>query len=396
MGMRTSRPGRPGANHGLSKGWLIAINAVQMVVIVAIGIMWRFDVAKMSIGVAPRAQEHLNCPPVATLPLHAGAAATSTVAEEQVNAPAPAKEQEKVCRGVAITFLLHSPKWFQRRYNVMTQNILVNIPSDWCVQIFHTGAGQSKNGIDINRGLQRMIQSKRITMTLIPGEVFNQKRRKIQLMTDPWVWENVLSERVLVFGGNQVICGNAVHPIEDVEYARFDYIGTSWHDRRGVGGDGGISLRSRTAMLAALQFRKDDGTSHNGKEREDVFFVRTLQDMQKEGKMVAFPGENGERVPRIANRGDTHKFGGVKYFLDNFNSTVKAKNTETIGPPTVASGTLPSLPYDVRDAFLTVCPELKMIFPSLHEPACFGAHPNAEGCKKSICALREIPRKGGC
>ena len=45
---------------------------------------------------------------------------------------------------------------------------------------------------------------------------------------------------------------------------------------------------------------------------------------------------------------------------------------------------------------MTICPEIKMIFPSLHDPSCFGAKPNGEKCKKSICALRDPPRKGGC
>lgn len=37
--------------------------------------------------------------------------------------------------GVAATMMLHSPKWFQRRYTVMVFNILNNLPPNWVVQV---------------------------------------------------------------------------------------------------------------------------------------------------------------------------------------------------------------------------------------------------------------------
>ncbi len=48
--------------------------------------------------------------------------------------------------GVAATLLLHAPTWFQRRYTMMIQNTISNIPDDWVVQIFYTAQGQSKKG----------------------------------------------------------------------------------------------------------------------------------------------------------------------------------------------------------------------------------------------------------
>lgn len=58
--------------------------------------------------------------------------------------------------GVAVTLMLHSPAWYQRRYTMMIQNILNNLPSDkWKIQIFYTGKGQSKAGLDMNPAIQR-------------------------------------------------------------------------------------------------------------------------------------------------------------------------------------------------------------------------------------------------
>jgi hypothetical protein len=54
----------------------------------------------------------------------------------------------------------------------------------------------------------------------------------------------------------------------------------------------------------------------------------------------------------------------------------------------VASGTLPDISHEERDRFLSVCPELKILYPSLHDPSCFGASPNSTVCAKTICALQ--------
>lgn len=54
--------------------------------------------------------------------------------------------EPKVYGGVAATLLLHAPAWFQRRYTMMIQNTVANIPDDWVVQIFYTAVGQSKKG----------------------------------------------------------------------------------------------------------------------------------------------------------------------------------------------------------------------------------------------------------
>ncbi|KAL3911189.1 MAG: hypothetical protein SGILL_007379, partial [Bacillariaceae sp.] len=83
----------------------------------------------------------------------------------------------------------------------------------------------------------------------------------------------------------------------------------------------------------------------------------------------------------VADRAATYKFGGV---------------TEPDSSPFVVSGTQAHLNWTSRDALLGVCPELKVIFPSLHEPSCFGAHPDGEKCKATICALKDKLPGPGC
>lgn len=75
-----------------------------------------------------------------------------TLVESSVTIPSQEKlnsspaSKPKVYGGVAATLLLHAPAWFQRRYTMMIQNTVANIPDDWVVQIFYTAVGQSKKG----------------------------------------------------------------------------------------------------------------------------------------------------------------------------------------------------------------------------------------------------------
>ena len=143
----------------------------------------------------------------------------------------------KTYRVAAVFLNLHQPTWFQRRYSMMIQNVDSNIPVDWVIQIFWTAEGQSKAGIDINwGGLHRLVESGRMVLTTIPKDVFAQKRKKFELMVEPWIWENMLSDTVFLFGGTSVICSNS--PYRITNFTQWDYIGSPWSFKKGVGGDG--------------------------------------------------------------------------------------------------------------------------------------------------------------
>ena len=88
---------------------------------------------------------------------------------------------------------------------------------------------------------------------------------------------------------------------------------------------------------------------------------------------------------------------GVQLNIADINSTLQfASSGKQVNKGSFAAFmTLAELDYEHREDFLSYCLELKVIFPSLHDPNCFGAHPKPELCKKSICALQE-PLVGGC
>jgi hypothetical protein len=60
-------------------------------------------------------------------------------------------------------------------------------------------------------------------------------------------------------------------------------------------------------------------------------------------------------------------------------------DVSVIGHPLGAMNTLAHLNDTTRQYYLDYCPELKMIFPSLHNPSCFGAEPDPLGCFQSLC-----------
>jgi len=181
----------------------------------------------------------------------------------------------------------------------------------------------------------------------------------------------MVADNVLVFAGNGAICSNSKMSLLDGSAMKnlfndVDYLGAPTSVLRGIGGQGDISYRNRTAMLDAIHYEP-----HDGESSEDQYFIRNLKKMNEKA---------GRDVYRIATKELTREFAGMDYF------------TERRGPPMVISGTLPKIDYDVRNLLLEVCPEIKVLFPSLHSPGCFGARPNANVCAEHICALN--PPKG--
>jgi hypothetical protein len=282
-------------------------------------------------------------------------------------------------QGVAATIMINAPKWFQRRYTTMVQNILDNTPSNWAVQIFYIPQGQSKFGLDINPGLTRLNSTvDRLIMTPIPEDIFKKLGMKVKKVywTSEFVWKSMVAENVLVFSGNGAICSNSRLSLLDDSamnmLQEFDYIGTPSRSRS-EGGDGSFSFRKRSAMLSAIRY-----APHDGNAAEDYYFIETLKNMNREGGTY-----------KVATKEETWLIGGIR------NSNEFKEND---GPPFIISGTLANLDDNVRNTVLEMCPEVKRLYPSLHNPACFGAHPDADKCAKSICALQDpsIRGKAGC
>ena len=290
-------------------------------------------------------------------------------------------------RGVAVTLALRAPKWFHRRYTTMLYNVLANTPKDWAVQVVVQPQWWKNEILHLHRGMRRLVESEpRIVITELPEKYWRMKPK--QVMIQQWFWEQVVAERALVFSGNGVMCS---HGIVDLDhFAGLDFVGVH-SARSGEGGDGSThSLRSRQAMLDAIDFANVP-EDHMPPSSESTFFVSNMKKMNKEGKGPY----------KLAPTNETIYFGGGPNLItiqdpENNRKRIIRSDIEQYGPSLVLSGTGAGLDYDVRDALLSICPEWRLIFPSLHDPNCFGASPNAEKCAASICALKPDRPKQGC
>jgi hypothetical protein len=282
--------------------------------------------------------------------------------------PAAGNQKTTDLDGVAATIMLRAPKWFHRRYTAMLHNVLANVPPTWGLQIFYNADWLHKDVLPLHPGLQDLFSSKnpRILWTPLPKSMTRQKPKEI--MKSNWLWESVIAENVLFFSGNGALCANSKQRIQD--FFDYDYVGAPWYQHEGNGGDGSThSFRHRSAMLQIL--KEAPPTTHNDSP-DHVYFIKEM--LKSAGNKY-----------KLADRNTTMAFAGV---LSESESESSA--------PLLLSGIQASLNWTTREALLGVCPELKMIFPSMHEPSCFGAHPNPEKCKASICALQDPPHGHGC
>ena len=154
----------------------------------------------------------------------------SWVQKEQLKINTPSFKQQKdpiqtPPEGVALLLMTDQPKWFQRRYSLLIQNLLANLPLTWSVQIFYPDSNQYRAGVELNPGFKRLIESHhpRLHLTMLPPKLVKARKRPIHLMLSSFIWEHTLAEKVLYLDGNHVLCANSPFSVED--FLQYDYIG---------------------------------------------------------------------------------------------------------------------------------------------------------------------------
>lgn len=279
------------------------------------------------------------------------------------------RRTQKMFEGVAVTTFLGSPKWFQNRYSMMVNQMLAVIPDNWVVQIFYKPNNKMAKEGTMYPGIQRQVARGRVILTEIPQQM--NKIKKNDLMLSPWLWDNMLAENVLLFGGTSVLCANS--PLELSEFVgKYTYIGTPWSALNGIGGSGALSLRNRTYIHSVLKDWENSGKNLKG-VKEDILLVRSLID-----KNINLP-------PKEV----TERFGAMEKLPSQHLANSKGLLGQTLNTqlaaPLGVTGTLGRYDDQSRQHFLDYCPEMKMFFPSLHNPNCFGADPNPIECLKYLC-----------
>lgn len=270
--------------------------------------------------------------------------------------------------GVFATVLFRAPRWMHLRYTTMIHNALTNLPnSQWRVQLFLNRPWVNAELLPWHPGLVRLFQDPRVIVTDLPEKLTKGKPKHV--LASRWFWETVAGEAVVLFSGNGAFCSNHYNTNWEHFVRNVDFCGTPGRDASTH------SYRNRQVMLEAVAYAEQHQITPTG--TEPAFILQVIEAMQKEGKQI-----------RMGTNDDMHLLGGVSN-LTNSDGTL-----ERI--PLLVSGTHAKMGWVERDSLLKHCPELKMVFPSMHEPACFGAHPKPDVCRESICALQDIIPRQGC
>lgn len=89
------------------------------------------------------------------------------------------------------------------------------------------------------------------------------------LLTSYEFWDSLPYEKVLIFQHDSLLLRKGMR-----DFLKWDYIGAPWGGNR-IGGNGGLSLRSRAAMMDIIK----SCSRHTG--NEDVYFSGNLQGTKK-------------------------------------------------------------------------------------------------------------------
>jgi hypothetical protein len=148
----------------------------------------------------------------------------------------------------------------------MINQIIISLPDDWLVQIYYIPSKMMSLEAVSYPGIQKHVKVGKIKLVEIP-EHMRKKLRKRNLLLSPYFWENIPSERVLLFGGNSVLCANSEYSIDD--FSGYDMV-----SGRGVAG---LSLRSKSAVLALINSRGGVGFASSTTGTEDHVFKKHLK-----------------------------------------------------------------------------------------------------------------------
>jgi hypothetical protein len=118
-------------------------------------------------------------------------------------------------------------------------------------------------------------------LQLIQLPVYDLKQGYNELLTSKAFWLQIPCENILIFQTDVVLLRTGIE-----EFLKYDYVGAPWYF--GGFGNGGLSFRKKSKMLAVLQ--KFPYTPQAG--NEDIYFVQSLQKMP------------GSILPTIQKAGD--------------------------------------------------------------------------------------------
>ncbi|KAK1826952.1 hypothetical protein QBC39DRAFT_421801 [Podospora conica] len=172
------------------------------------------------------------------------------------------------------------------------------VPPDWTFRFM--GSPTSVAHLNSSVAIRAHVATGKLQLTHIPANMTTNSQEEIsRFLTNLWLWESVLApaEHVLVFQTDSILCANSRRTLND--FLDYDYVGAPWAADARFGGNGGLSLRRRSAVVDVLRHQ----LRRNGSEPEDVWITDRLGHRPgaklADGRVSAvFSGEgvHGEKV----------------------------------------------------------------------------------------------------
>ena len=260
------------------------------------------------------------------------------------------------------------------------------------MQLFHKGGDAVARALAANAGLRRLVATGRVMLTQAPPELGRVTRG--ELYTSRWLWGAAAAERVLVFGHGGAFCANSPDTLGAVLDAGEAAAAAGGATSGAVLGtpDGALLYARRGVVLRALdrELARRDAAAAPGDappaEPEALRYLRKahnpmswlMHTLRKDAASLGVAPAPPALERRLAVAGNDW-------------TVERAQNVS--GLPLAITGTMAGLSGEARGALIERCPEIKMIFPSLADPNCFGAPStlNKEACYAGLCVTNPPP-----
>jgi hypothetical protein len=253
------------------------------------------------------------------------------------------------------------------------------VPPDWRFRFM--GSVESVEHINKSVAIREQVAAGKLDLTYIPSNMTTGSQEEISaFLTTLWLYEVVLqpAEMLLIFQTDSILCANSRQTLND--YLDYDWVGSPWNPNGRFGGNGGLSLRRVSAMIAIL--REQQRLPYA--EPEDVWLTDRLGHrpgarMANGTVSQAFSGEiNSGKETELDVSKDGSKTSADRH-SDDYNSAIEAVEAgeyvegiddwrkgfyEPMGYHTGGSGVTLHSPIwgtpEKRQHIWDYCPEVKM------------------------------------
>tara|TARA_Y100001973_G_C5198542_1_gene335968 strand:- start:1418 stop:2176 length:759 start_codon:yes stop_codon:yes gene_type:complete len=181
-------------------------------------------------------------------------------------------------------------------------NVMSILPNDWGLQIFHGNNNLEYLNDLINNDI--ILKNKDIFLNELEIDSITADDSSLEIMLKSEFWDKVVSETVLYFECDTILCSKSKHKVS--EFEKFDYIGGWWgqpfsesslnetYDRVM---NGGLSIRKKSWMIDIIDKNLEIYLKRGGNSCEDYFVSYSLVEKPLVKEVLSFSIDGGYMYP---------------------------------------------------------------------------------------------------